>query len=66
MRYVITSVKQTEVFDGSFEDAIVRAQAIDVDLQPAYGIYIAREDAQSKEDVLWESEGNWSLAEWAK
>jgi len=66
MRYVIASVKQSEVFEGSIEGAIERAKEIDADMQPAYGVYVAHEGAQCKEDVLWELEGDWSLAEWTK
>lgn len=38
--YRITSIKHTELFTGSFEEAVSRAIAIEEEYQPAYGVTV--------------------------
>lgn len=47
--YRLFSVKQTERFVGTREDAIDRAMAIEEEYQPAYGVTV--EDVETAETV---------------
>jgi len=49
----ITSIKCTEEFTGPMADAIERAQEIDAEYRPAYGVQIEDEDG----NTVWDSEG---------
>lgn len=50
--YTISSIKHTEEFSGTLQEAIARANEINEEYQPAYGVQI--EDADGA--VLWDSE----------
>ena len=42
--YTITSIKHTETFRGTLDEAIERARAIDAEYQPAYGVTVSSAD----------------------
>lgn len=50
--YTITSIKHTETFRGTLDEAIERARAIDAEYQPAYGVQVEGEDGET----LWDTE----------
>jgi hypothetical protein len=50
--YTIRSVKHTETFRGALRQAIERAQAINEEYQPAFGVQVETEDGATQ----WDSE----------
>lgn len=51
--YKIESIKHTEAFVGTLDEAIARAQEIDAEFQPAYGVQVIEE---ASGDTVWDSE----------
>ena len=49
--YKITSIKHTEDLDGSLDDAIARAQEINEEYQPAFGVQVELDG-----ETVWDSE----------
>ena len=50
-QFYITSVKQSEWFDGSLASAVARAKEIDAEHQPSYGVQV-----QTETGTVWDSE----------
>lgn len=50
--YTISSIKQTEKFNGTLDEAIDRAIALDEEYQPAFGVQVEDDD----ETILFSTE----------
>lgn len=44
--YIISSIKKTEKFEGSFEEAIECAVEIYIEYQPAFGVQVENDDGE--------------------